>query len=104
MYDMLRGPSRPGTPLSGVLSAFHGIEVERVQIREGAAAIGRSLLELELRRSTGATVLAVQRGADVHANPAADFRLELGDIALVVGPPTAIDRVVAQLDPRVPVA
>jgi len=38
------------------------------------------------------------------ANPAADFRLELGDIALVVGPPAAIDRVVAQLDPRVPVA
>jgi CPA2 family monovalent cation:H+ antiporter-2 len=104
MYDMLRGPSRPSTPLTGELSAFHGIEVERVQIREGAAAVGRSLLELELRRSTGATVLAVQRGTEVHANPAGDFRLELGDIALVVGPPAAIDRVVAQLDPRVAVA
>jgi monovalent cation:H+ antiporter-2, CPA2 family len=104
MYDMLRGASRPGTPLTGKLSAFHGIEVERIQIREGSTAIGRSLIELELRRTTGASVLAVQRGAEIHANPAADFRLELGDITLVVGLPSAIDQVLARLDPGVPVA
>jgi CPA2 family monovalent cation:H+ antiporter-2 len=104
MYDMLRGANRPGTPLLGELSAFHGIEVERVQIREGSSAIGHSLVELELRRTTGATVLAVQRGTEVHANPAGDFRLELGDITLVVGPPAAIDEILARLDPRVPVA
>ncbi|MEO8181951.1 MAG: cation:proton antiporter [Deltaproteobacteria bacterium] len=104
MYDMLRGASRPGTPLTGELSAFHGIEVERVQVREGSTAIGHTLLEIELRRTTGATVLAVQRGAEVHANPASDFRLELGDITLVVGLPAAIDQVVARLDPRVTVA
>ena len=104
MYDMLRGASRPGTPLVGELSAIHGIEVERVQVREGSTAIGHSLIELELRRTTGSTVLAVQRGAEVHANPAGDFRLELGDITLVVGQPAAIDQVVARLDPRVPVA
>jgi CPA2 family monovalent cation:H+ antiporter-2 len=104
MYDMLRGASRQGKPLTGEHSAFHGIEVERVQVREGSTVIGRSLIELELRRTTGATVLAVQRGAEVHANPAGDFRLQLGDITLVVGPPAAIDQVVARLDPHVPVA
>lgn len=104
MYDMLRGASAPGTPLTGEHSAFHGIEVERVLIRAGSPAIGRSLVELDVRRTTGATVLAVQRGAEVHATPASDFRLQLGDITLVVGPPEAIDQLLAMLDPNVPVA
>lgn len=104
MYDMLRGTSRTSRRMPSKFSGLDGLEVERLTLREGSSAVGRTLSELELRRSTGATVLAVERGGVVHASPSGDFCLELADTLLVLGEPSAIDKVLALLDPRVPVA
>jgi CPA2 family monovalent cation:H+ antiporter-2 len=104
MYDMLRGASQPRPELLSKLGGFAGLTVERLQIRTGSVAIGCTLAELELRRLTGASVLAVQRGETVELNPTADFRFELGDVSLVLGDSPAIDKVLALMDPRVPVA
>lgn len=104
MYDMLRGASPLRATLAGTVKGIGDLEVERLQLREGSDAIGRTLASLALRRATGATVLAVQRGGVVHANPAGDFALQLADTVLVMGEPSAIDKVLALLDPRVQVA
>ena len=44
-----------------------------------------SLVELEIRRRTGASVMAVERGATTHPNPEAFFAIEGGDRLLVLG-------------------
>jgi CPA2 family monovalent cation:H+ antiporter-2 len=103
MYDMLRGENRAPRALSSKMSGLDALEVERFVLRAGSTAIGRTLLELELRRTTGATVLAVKRGAVVHPSPSGDFCLELADTILVLGEPAAIDKVLALVDPHVPV-
>ena len=90
--------------LPGKFPGLDQLGMERLEVRDGSSAIGRSLLELELRRTTGATVLAVQRAGVVHPNPAADFRLERSDVLWVLGEPSAIDRVLELVDPHVPVA
>jgi monovalent cation:H+ antiporter-2, CPA2 family len=104
MYDMLRGPTRSSRRMPSKFSGLDSLEVERLELREGSSAVGRTLSELELRRSTGATVLAVQRQGVVIASPAGDFCLEVSDTLLVLGEPSAIDKVLALLDPHVPVA
>jgi len=57
-----------------------------VEVEVGAAggAAGRTLRELDLRRTTGATVLAVRSGATVRANPSPDTALAAGDRLVVL--------------------
>lgn len=105
MYDLLRGPSSRGVSSpSGHLYGLDGLEVERLEVRQGSSVIGRSLVDLALRRSTGATVLAVQRAGRVLSNPGGDFCLAEGDVVVVMGAATAIDQVLALVDPNVQVA
>jgi K+/H+ antiporter YhaU regulatory subunit KhtT len=49
-------------------------------------------------------VIAVQRSGAVHTSPAGDFCLEHLDTLLVMGESTAIDKLLALIDPHVPVA
>jgi monovalent cation:H+ antiporter-2, CPA2 family len=104
MYDMLRVPNRGFRALTSKISGLDALELERLELRAGSMAIGRTLSELELRRATGATVLAVKRGGVVHPSPSGDFCLELSDTIVVLGEPSAIDKVLALIDPHVPVA
>ncbi len=104
MYDMLRGTSRTPRSLTSKISGFDALEFERFELREGSSAIGRTLSELELRRTTGATVLAVKRGGTVHSSPSGDFCLQASDIIVVLGDPSAIDKVLSLVDPHVPVS
>lgn len=104
MYDMLRGASRSPRALTSKISGLDSLELERFELRPGSTIIGRTLSELDLRRSTGATVLAVKRGATVHPSPSGDFCLQLSDTIVVLGEPSAIDKVLALVDPNVPVS
>jgi CPA2 family monovalent cation:H+ antiporter-2 len=104
MYDMLRGPSRSSRRMPSQFSGLDSLELERLELRDGSSAVGRTLSELELRRKTGATVLAVQRQGVVHASPTGDFCFEVSDILLVLGEPSAIDKLLALLDPGIPVS
>jgi CPA2 family monovalent cation:H+ antiporter-2 len=58
---------------------------ERVVVPAGSAAVGRSLADLELRGTTGATVLAIQREHEGLALPDAHEPLRAGDVLAVAG-------------------
>lgn len=103
MYDMLRGTNRSPRPLTSKISGLDALELERFELRPGSSIVGRTLSELDLRRTTGATVLAVKRGAVVHASPSGDFCLRESDTIVVLGEPSAIDKVLELVDPHVPV-
>jgi CPA2 family monovalent cation:H+ antiporter-2 len=59
--------------------------VSSVRLGNGAWGAGRSLQELNLRNSTGATVLAVRRAAGSTTSPPASFQLEAGDDIFLLG-------------------
>jgi monovalent cation:H+ antiporter-2, CPA2 family len=71
--------------LARVLSAA---EITRVEVP--AAAAGRTLRALDLRARTGVTVVGVERGETVLANPGGDFALAPGDTLVVLGTPDAV--------------
>jgi K+:H+ antiporter len=68
-------------------------------ISEGSAADGRTLGELDMRGSTGATVLALLRGDERHVSPRGDTRLQKGDVIAVAGTHDAVDGVRAMVAP-----
>lgn len=78
---------RPATVdfLHGTLRERRGeLAIEEEPIGEGSELAGRTLLECDLRRRTGASVLAVFRGGDTHPNPEPTFVLRGGDRLLVM--------------------
>jgi len=89
-YQALRPGTRPRLTLSGALGAMPQMHVERIVLGEQAPAVGRTIADTGLRSKTGALILAVRRGESDVATPSADFRLDAGDVLVVVGQPSQI--------------
>lgn len=65
--------------------------------RSTSAAAGKTLSDLDLRRHTGASVIAVVRGETSRPNPSPEFVLEPGDDLVLVGSHEQVDRAFAHL-------
>ena len=89
-YQALRPGARPRLTLSGTFSAFPQMHVERIVLGSNAPGVNQTIAESQLRSKTGALILAVRRGDDDLATPDANFRLEEGDVLVVVGQPQHI--------------
>ncbi len=66
---------------------------------ERSPAAGRTIRQLDLRRASGATILAVTRGGKPQANPPADMLLKAGDVLVLVGAHAELDSARRLLDP-----
>lgn len=62
------------------------LRVEQFQLKEGSPALGKSIKDLEIRRRTGASVLAIQKvGEPFNTNPNPDIILQINDILITAG-------------------
>jgi len=86
-YQALRPGARPRLTIGGALGAMPQMHVERIILGAQAPAVGQTLADTGLRSKTGALVLAVRRGENDLATPEATFRLDAGDVLIVVGQP-----------------
>jgi len=89
-YEMLRAGPEPGAPLRALYRQFPGMDVNALTVEPGSSLDGKTLLEADLRKVHGLTVVAVGRGGEVTGNPDGCLRLLAGDIAYVFGPRTDI--------------
>lgn len=90
-YLMLRSASMRDGVSEAVLSALAAGTTDVFRIAEGSAAAGRTLRELDLRRRSGASVIALVRGETTYPNPSAEERLEAGDDLVLVGSHAEVD-------------
>lgn len=67
--------------------ALGQLDLEWVKLDEGAPFVGKTLLESQLRKRTGASVVAVLRAGTAIANPPVDTRFEVGDTVVIIGTP-----------------
>jgi CPA2 family monovalent cation:H+ antiporter-2 len=65
---------------------LHEVSTEWIDVPEAQEG-ERSIVDLEVRTRTGATILAVRRGGDTTPNPPPDFRIRSGDSMLVLASP-----------------
>jgi CPA2 family monovalent cation:H+ antiporter-2 len=98
-YQALRGTARTPELLAEARKIIMGGILETAQVMRGSAAAGRTLEELELRRTTGAAVLTVVRDGVPEPNPQASTRLAADDLVVLYGPHEAIDRALRLLEP-----
>lgn len=66
--------------------------IEDLALPPDSSAVGRTLGDLDVRRASGATVLAVIREGSHVASPADDFRLAAGDQMLALGTAEQLQR------------
>jgi CPA2 family monovalent cation:H+ antiporter-2 len=66
--------------------------VTPVRIAAGSAAIGQTLAEINLRATTGASAIAISRGAGEVIVPTGEERLIEGDVLELIGPSEQIEQ------------
>jgi monovalent cation:H+ antiporter-2, CPA2 family len=99
-YKMLRGLSLDQEKIGRLAALFAAATVDNVQIQPECACIGKTLKDLDIRRSSGATVLAIVRNGEAVTNPSIDFRLEADDILVLLGAHKELDAAVMLLTQR----
>lgn len=86
-YEMFRNLSGKFSSFSSLDLHLPDVEVASMRVEEGSQILGKSLIELELRKKHGVTVLAVRRDSQTFPNPEADAPFYADDILYVVGTP-----------------
>jgi TrkA domain protein len=83
-----------------VRHSIEGLTIDWVPVREGSAAAGRSIGDLQIRQRAGATVVAIVRGEETLASPGPEVAFMVGDTAVVIGTSEGVGRAIALLQGR----
>lgn len=84
-YTALRGIELPKRHLFEKYDWLPEIEIDGYKIPEDSHIAGKSIAELQVRKKTGVTIIAVRRGPEVFTNPEPAFKFNTGDIILFLG-------------------
>jgi len=84
-YEMLRAPRGSRTVSEGLLRALEQGTAETFMLAPEHLTVGQTIRQLDLRRQTGATIIALVRGEEHFPNPDVDQRLEAGDVLVLIG-------------------
>ncbi|MGH9346219.1 MAG: cation:proton antiporter [Vicinamibacterales bacterium] len=87
---VLRTPAPPRVPLSNLAPDVLAAPVATHQLQEGDWATGRTLAELNLRATTGVSVLAVRREGRSWTSPPSDLPLAPNDVLYLLGDEAAV--------------
>ena len=90
LVDTLGGSAVVTRHQEALRQSLEGIEIEWITIATGAPAVGQTIAETALRRTTRASIVSVIRGEAVTVSPSSEFLIEAGDTVVVVGSPESV--------------
>ncbi len=100
-YEMLRSPSTninsSSIEMMELSKALGEVSSETVLIEADSPVIGTTLAELNIRQKTNATISAIIRDSATEVAPGGDFKIELGDILVVIGKEEDVKKAVGLL-------
>jgi CPA2 family monovalent cation:H+ antiporter-2 len=96
-YKLLRGVRPPAGISQSVAEALAQGTTDVFRVTAECGTVGKSLGEIDLRRRSGATVLAVVRAEVPHLTPTAEFVLASGDELVLLGAHAEIEEAFALL-------
>lgn len=91
-YGVLRGATVPDLKLDALRHLGIQRALEMVEVEEGSAAVGSNPASLELRRRTGATVIAVIRNERAVYDYDPEFRFRAGDTVVLIGTRESLEK------------
>ncbi|QPJ61166.1 MAG: potassium transporter Kef [Candidatus Nitronauta litoralis] len=102
-YSMFRGLSLNAESLNKFSTYLTASLTDSVPLGEGDWATGKTIGDLDLRKQTGARLIAVVRLGEVHANPDSSFNLKVEDLLVLFGRHAMLDKAVARVRKGAPV-
>jgi CPA2 family monovalent cation:H+ antiporter-2 len=96
-YSMLRGLELPRQTLDQLGQILAATTTESFMVPKNSPATHRSIRELQLRKMTGVTIIAVVHDGKTLTNPSPDAVIEAGDILVMVGSHAQLDQAMEQL-------
>jgi CPA2 family monovalent cation:H+ antiporter-2 len=99
-YTVLRDVDVPRRHLFEKYEWLPEIEIDGYRIPDASPLHEKTIKELQIRKKTGVTVIAVRRGKTVHTNPEPDFRLKAGDFILFTGDHESMSNALNYLNPK----
>ena len=90
-YGMLRGRASDRTMRAEWLTVLEAAVTQTFLLFENSPARGLTIRELDLRARCGVTIVAVTRSGKPTTNPSPDFKLESGDVLVLVGKHKELD-------------
>ncbi len=97
-YKVLRRVELPVKNLPEKCEILTDIDTETYLVKDRSHASGRSIKELKIRSTTGATVIAVKRGNEIIPSPGLEFVFTPGDILYLIGSKENLSKAFALLE------
>jgi len=91
-YEMFRSSPASGAGLADLKGNLPDSDILCLAVSPDSAVAGKSLLDLNVRRAYGISILAIRRAGAIMANPDGDCILEPGDEVIIIGTPAQIAR------------
>ncbi len=92
-YEMFRSLARETASFADLKLQLPDVEISTLRVAERSALVGKSLVQIELRKKYGVTVLAIRRNSQILSNPSADIQFCVNDVLFVLGPPDRVAEV-----------
>jgi CPA2 family monovalent cation:H+ antiporter-2 len=86
-YQMFRSLSRKNPFLSDIRIALPDMQISTLRVHSDSLLSGKTLVEIDLRKKFGVTLLAIRRGRETYSNPSGDMCLCGNDMLIVMGKP-----------------
>lgn len=84
-YAMLRTPSIARERIMELSTILAATISDTFFVQQGSYAVNKTLSEMDFRKKTGVSIIAVIRGYKAKANPPPDFKIEAEDILVMLG-------------------
>jgi len=98
-YEVLRRVELPAKDLPQKCEILMDVDTETYLVNDRSNASGRSIKELRIRSTTGATVIAVKRGNEILPSPGLEFVFTPGDMIYLIGSKESLSNAFALLEP-----
>jgi CPA2 family monovalent cation:H+ antiporter-2 len=97
-YEVLRKVELPVKTFPEKCEVITEIDIETYLINDRSNASGRSIRDMRIRSTTGATVIAVKRGSEIIPSPEFEFVFMPGDIVYLIGSKESLSKAFALLE------
>jgi CPA2 family monovalent cation:H+ antiporter-2 len=91
-YGMMRGMQLPEAAMEQIETILAAGTTDTFLVLPDSPSVGKRLLDLEIRRRTGASVLSIVRDGKPIVNPPPETPLAAGDILVLIGTHRDVDR------------
>ena len=93
-----------GDRLARLSSILEKTVMDTYFVEHDCSVAGQTIKELDLRKNAGTTIIAIARGGHAKTNPEPDFRIEAGDILVLLGSHAQLNEAFKLLKEQCPIS